>query len=211
MFSPRFITAAEVLAERNEGPGYAEWRSLGGGHDGLGFFGFMPSCDCPNCRNYYDPTGEQIAAYLNCEPSFFDRGAYMPSFYNSDLFDVSYRAARTDGIYWNSGPLRDQITIDVLKHMLDTEGPIPNALPPRSILVIRKLPTTYEYHEWVYHPVDNGYKYTLHRNGENVYNAEWRARVIKPDELYQDVHNIATSHPEASSAAAGSSSSSSSG
>ena len=93
MAFPRTVTAAEVLAER------ASARKVDPGHSGDGFYGFMPSCHCPNCRDYYDPTGEQVAAYLNCQPSFFDKLAYLPEFGVSELRTYSFYNARKPGIY----------------------------------------------------------------------------------------------------------------
>ena len=93
MAFPRTVTATEVLAER------AAARKVDPGHSGDGFYGFMPSCHCPNCRDHYDPTGEHVAAYLNCQPSLFEKLAYLPEFGASELRTYSYYNARKPGIY----------------------------------------------------------------------------------------------------------------
>ena len=93
MAFPRPVTAAEVLAER------AASRKVDPGHSGNGFYGFMPSCHCANCRDYYDPTGEHVAAYLNCKPSLFEKTAYLPEFGSSELRTYSLYNARKPGIY----------------------------------------------------------------------------------------------------------------
>ena len=192
--TPRTITPAEVLEERRTGPGFDDIRRTGGGHDGSGFFGFMPSCFCINCRNYYDPTGEQTAAYLNCEPSYFGHGAYQPSFFGSDLWKISYFLNRKDGIYWNSGKPVDMISLEELAASLDTSPAAPSSIPPRSILIIKGVDSADDplcYHEWTYHQIENGYKYTLYRNGDNVYNADWRKNVILREALFDAVNTVA--------------------
>ncbi len=79
MAFPRTVTATEVLTER------AAMRTVDPGHNGSGFYGFMPACHCPGCRDHFDPTGEHVAAYLNCQPSYFDKNAYLPEFGVSKL------------------------------------------------------------------------------------------------------------------------------
>ena len=93
MAFPRLVTAVEVLTER------AEMRKVDPGHSGNGFYGFMPSCHCPNCRDHFDLTGEQMAAYLNCQPSCFDKLAYLPEFGPSKLRSYSFYNNRKPGIY----------------------------------------------------------------------------------------------------------------
>jgi hypothetical protein len=93
MAFPRTVTATEVLAER------AAMRAVDPGHNGSGFYGFMPACHCPGCRDHFDPTGEHVAAYLNCQPSYFDRNAYLPEFGESKLRTYSFYNARSPGIY----------------------------------------------------------------------------------------------------------------
>lgn len=77
----------------------AERRAVDPGHDGTGFYGFMPACSCAGCRDHFDPTGEHVAAYLNCQPSYFDKNAYLPEFGDSKLRIHSFYAARSPGIY----------------------------------------------------------------------------------------------------------------
>jgi hypothetical protein len=93
MAFPRSVTATEVLTER------AAMRAVDPGHNGSGFYGFMPACHCPGCRDHFDPTGEHVAAYLNCQPSYFDKNAYLPEFGVSKLRTYSFYNARKPGIY----------------------------------------------------------------------------------------------------------------
>jgi hypothetical protein len=74
-------------------------RAVDPGHNGSGFYGFMPACHCPGCRDHFDPTGEHVAAYLNCQPSYFDKNAYLPEFGVSKLRTYSFYNARKPGIY----------------------------------------------------------------------------------------------------------------
>jgi hypothetical protein len=87
----RRITAAEVLAERT-----ALRKELGHVPHGTGAGWssyFWVSCDCPNCRDEYDPSGNESAAYMNLEPSFFDDQGEIPSFAFSTLYKQSFLAA----------------------------------------------------------------------------------------------------------------------
>ena len=98
---PRLITAAEILAERAElrkslssiphGTGRG-WSSM-----------IWIYCDCPNCRDEYDPTGEESAKYLNMDPSsLFTQQAEIPSFAFSKIASESLLAAATPGIYFDN-------------------------------------------------------------------------------------------------------------
>ena len=92
MIFPRAILAEEIMLERTAA------RKIDPGHSGDGFYGFMPNCPCPSCRDHYDPTGKETAAYLNCEPSYFDKIAFIPSF-PPEIFKYSFYNARKPGIY----------------------------------------------------------------------------------------------------------------
>jgi hypothetical protein len=76
---PRLITAEEVLVERSDlrrELGYVP-HGTGRGWSSM----LWVSCDCPNCRDHYDPTGEESAKYLNMDfPSFFNDQSEKPSF-----------------------------------------------------------------------------------------------------------------------------------
>jgi hypothetical protein len=98
MAFPRIVKATEVLAERDAA------RKVDPGHSGGGFYGFMPVCHCANCRDHYDPTGEEVAAYLNCQSSFFDKLAYLPEFGQSELYTYSFYNNRKPGIYLQGLP-----------------------------------------------------------------------------------------------------------
>lgn len=98
MSAPRLITAAEILAERA-----ALRTELGHVPHGTGS-GWSSmlwiSCDCPNCRDEYDPTGEESAKYLNMEYDSFFRGkSEMPSFAFSKIAKESFLAAVKPGFY----------------------------------------------------------------------------------------------------------------
>lgn len=94
---PRMITAEEILAERRELlKSDMDWP-----HDYHSRCGVWVSCDCPKCRNYYDPTGEETAKYLNMEyPSWFDGQSEKPCFFGfSNLAKQSYYATIQNGFY----------------------------------------------------------------------------------------------------------------
>lgn len=124
MAFPRPVTAAEVLAER------AEKRKVDPGHRGDGFYGFMPVCHCPNCRDYFDPTGEHVAAYLNCEPSCFDKLAYLPEFGPSELRTYSFYNARKPGIYVQgpSGGMLFSSPVKAVRNAVLMQPPSPHVL-----------------------------------------------------------------------------------
>lgn len=93
----RLITAEEILAERRallESNQYFH-------HDYNSRCGVWVSCDCPKCRDYYDPTGEESAKFLNMEfPSWFDGQSERPSFFGfSTLALESYYARVQKGFY----------------------------------------------------------------------------------------------------------------
>jgi hypothetical protein len=98
MTSPRLITAAEVLAERTALR--AELGSVPHG-TGTGWSSYMwVSCDCPNCRDNYDPTGEESAKYLNMDhESFFRDQSEKPSFAFSKITAHSFLAHTKPGFY----------------------------------------------------------------------------------------------------------------
>jgi hypothetical protein len=93
---PRMITAAEILAERQE----LRNSGMDFPHNFNARCGVWVYCDCPPCRDYYDPTGEESAKYLNMEyPSWFDGQSDVPSFYFSKLAKESYLGHRKPGFY----------------------------------------------------------------------------------------------------------------
>jgi len=99
---PRRITAAEILAERQalrQELGYIP-HGTGRGWSSM----FWVSCDCPNCRDNYDPTGEESAKYLNMDPtSFFADQGEMASFSFSRIAKESLWFSVTPGIYFDDG------------------------------------------------------------------------------------------------------------
>ena len=96
---PRRITGAEILDELNG--------LLNNGtywpHDYNSRCGLTVSCDCPKCRLYYDPTGEESAKYLNMEyPSWFNGQGEKPSFVFSTIARESILAHAKPGFYIDS-------------------------------------------------------------------------------------------------------------
>ena len=115
---PRLITAAEILAELNE--------LLNNGtywpHDYNARCGVWVYCDCPKCRLYYDPTGEESAKYLNMDHESFFRGqSDQPSFAFSRLFKESYLAHSKPGFY--VGKRRDCLSLDEV-HTVALQAPL---------------------------------------------------------------------------------------
>jgi hypothetical protein len=98
MASPRLITAAEVLAERTALRSELGYVPHG---TGTGWSSYMwVSCDCPNCRDEYDPTGEESAKYLNMDYESFFRGqSEKPSFAFSKIAAHSFLAHAKPGFY----------------------------------------------------------------------------------------------------------------
>lgn len=124
---PRMITAAEILAERQE------LRDSGTDfpHNFNARCGVWVYCDCPPCRDYYDPTGMESAKYLNMEyPSWFDGQSDTPSFYFSKIAKESYLAHRQPGFY--IGNAKKPASLEDV--MLVLTPPLP--LKPKRILHI---------------------------------------------------------------------------
>lgn len=101
---PRIITAAEILEDRRalfENGGVSYWP-----HDYNSRCGVWVSCDCPKCRDYYDPTGEESAKYLNMDPtSFFVDQSEIPSFSMTKIAKESFWAAAAPGFYFDNGSI----------------------------------------------------------------------------------------------------------
>ena len=132
MSSPRNITAAEILTERA-----ALRNELGSVPHGTGrgwSSMYWVSCDCPNCRDEYDPTGEESAKYLNGDyTSFFCDQSDIPSFAFSKIAKDSYWFSLTPGFYFDTG-VHGVRTLDELLTQLTP----PLALYPKHILYIGK-------------------------------------------------------------------------
>jgi len=126
MAFPRTVTATEVLTER------AAMRAVDPGHNGTGFYGFMPACHCPGCRDHFDPTGEHVAAYLNCQPSYFDKNAYLPEFGESKLRTYSFYNARKPGIYVQGpsygSPMIFSCPVKAARNVVLSTSPAPHVL-----------------------------------------------------------------------------------
>lgn len=126
MAFPRTVTATEVLTERGA------MRAVDPGHNGSGFYGFMPACHCPGCRDHFDPTGEHVAAYLNCQPSYFDKNAYLPEFGVSKLRTYSFYNARKPGIYVQGpsygSPMIFPCPVKAVRNAVLSTSPAPHVL-----------------------------------------------------------------------------------
>jgi hypothetical protein len=147
--------ASDVLAER------VRQLDISGdpGHTGTGFWGFMPDCFCYNCRSYFDPSGQEMANYLNCKPSVIDTNSVLPYFLDNDtLWPRSLRFSRMDrgGIFVETvaGETRQEVTLEelVLKD------------PPLSVEVMGRNGQG-QFVIVLYRPVDEGYKSMRHVNG----------------------------------------------
>ena len=129
MASPRIITAEELVAERNE-----LRKELGSIPHGTGSGWssyFWVYCDCPNCSEYYDPTGAERAKYLNMDPSsFFADQSDQPTFAFSKIAKESFLAAATHGFYFDA-----DARVRTLESFLEQLTP-PLALYPKHILHI---------------------------------------------------------------------------
>jgi hypothetical protein len=132
---PRVITAEEVLTERaalRKELGYVP-HGTGRGWSSM----YWVSCDCPNCRDYYDPTGEESAKYLNMDfPSFFNDQSEKPSFAFSKIAKDSYLAHMSPGFYIGNAKKPAQLD-DII---LVLTPPLP--LKPKRILYISQK------HDW---------------------------------------------------------------
>ena len=173
---PRFISATEVLTERKQ-----QLRESGDpGHSGSGFWGFMPDCFCYNCRTHYDPTGAEIAAYLNCMPSFFDAGV-APSFLKSSLLEESFLAARSStGLFveFAAGQQREETTLDALLTAL-SGGATPVRIQRRALVGGKRV-----LDEFI--STVGGYQRYTRVNGDHVFTSAGAAaeeRVVVVDEL----------------------------
>ena len=129
--SPRRITAAEILTERTALRSELGYIPHG---TGRGWSSMLwKSCDCPNCRDEYDPTGEESAKYLNMDPrSYFTDQSEIPSFAFSKIAADSIWANATQGIYFD-----DDARVRTLKGFIEQMTP-PLAIRPSHILHIGK-------------------------------------------------------------------------
>jgi hypothetical protein len=129
MSAPRIITAEEIVEERTQ-----LRKELGSVPHGTGrgwSSMFWVYCDCPNCSEYYDPTGSERAKYLNMDPSsFYTDQSDLPSFAFSKIVKDSFLAAATPGFYFDA-----DARVRTLNALLEQLTP-PLALYPKHILHI---------------------------------------------------------------------------
>jgi len=117
------VTAKEVMLDREA------TRIANAVYEYSSLHGFMEICPCPNCRDEYDPTGKESAAFLNCEPSYFDKFSFIPIF-SPELFKKSFYSSRKPGIYVQ-GPIGGMIFPSPLKAVRNAildEKPSPHIL-----------------------------------------------------------------------------------
>jgi hypothetical protein len=126
MSTPRRITAAEILTDRR-----ALFESdMNWPHD-YTRCGVWIYCDCPKCRDYYDPTGEECAKYLNMDPtSFFTDQSDLASFSLTKIAKESLWAAAGPGFYVDA-----DAHVRTLDELIEQLSP-PIALQPTHILHI---------------------------------------------------------------------------
>lgn len=135
---PRLITAEEILRER--AVLRAEKGNISHG-TGRGWSSYMwVYCDCPNCRDEYDPTGVESAKFLNMDHTSFFRGQNdIPSFSSSKLVYESFYYAAKPGFYIDADTKRyDSMELNI---MLSP----PAQLNPSTILYIHEDKTWDEY------------------------------------------------------------------
>lgn len=127
--APRRITAAEVLADRRALlESDTDWP-----HDYNARCGVWIYCDCPKCREYYDPTGEETAKYLNMDPtSFFTMQSDLPSFSMTQIAKKSLWFTVAPGIYFDA-----DARLRTLDSFIEQMTP-PLALRPSHILHVSK-------------------------------------------------------------------------
>ncbi len=168
LIKPRYITAAEVLAERDE------QRSLspGGGHGtGTGWSSMLwISCDCHACRTEYDPTGEESTKYMNMEfPSFFNSQSELPSFILSKLFKESYLAAAGPGFY--IGSAKKAATLDDVILVITP----PLVMRPARILHISK---DYIWDEFILYEAKTLWRRRTYAKGRSIWYKEGEDQAI---------------------------------
>jgi hypothetical protein len=119
---PRLINATDLLEESRALSKDGQFPHNYNSRTGVWIY-----CDCPPCRDYYDPTREESAKYLNMDfSSFFTDQADIPSFDFSTIAKDSYVFATTPGFY-----------ID--QHVRDFDTFISQLTPPLAIRVSRIL------------------------------------------------------------------------
>lgn len=153
---PRFVTAEEVLAER----AIMREEMLFAPHV------MTYVCNCPQCGNQYDPTGEETAKYLNMEyPTLFDGREQLPSFVLSELGSESYLAHLKPGFY--IGNAKKPATLEDVVLVLSPPFP----LHPKRILHISY---NYVWDEFILSESKQTWKRNTYIRGQSIW--------YKPDE-----------------------------
>ena len=169
---PRLITAAEVIAERTalrQELGYVP-HGTGNGWSSM----FWVSCDCPNCRDEYDPTGEESAKYMNMDyTSFFCDQSDIPSFAFSKIAKESYWFNAEPGFYFDTG-VHGVRSLDELLSQLTP----PLAIYPKHILYIGKERVI---DRFFLNADDTTWTRRSWKNGQSVWDSTDQTRIIKRD------------------------------
>lgn len=176
MSAPRLITASEILAERTElrtELGYIP-HGTGRGWSSM----LWVSCDCPNCRDEYDPTGEESAKYLNMDHESFFRGkSEKPSFAFSKIAKESFLAAVTPGFY--VGKRRDCLSFEQLKEV---------ALQAPLILHIG---TDYVWNEYIPSEDETVWLRRTYKQGRSVFYEKEEDKKVSADKLLDHLSTLA--------------------
>lgn len=173
MSSPRYITAAEVLEERaalREQLGHVPHGTGRGWSSMLWIY-----CDCPNCRDSYDPTGEESAKYLNMEyPSFFNGQHDVPSFAFSKIAAESFLAHLKPGFY--IGNAKKAAALDDVVMILTP----PLVLRPARIL---RVGEDYTWDEFILSEDKTKWSRRTYKNGHSIFYREGEDQNIPLKEL----------------------------
>jgi hypothetical protein len=169
---PRLITAAEVLEERKALRSELSSVPHGTGRGWSSYF--WVSCDCPNCRDNYDPTGEECAKYLNMDSTSFFRGqSEAPSFAFSKIAKESFLAYATPGFYLKE----TRLTVDELL----------TQLTPSTSTILR-IGEDGTWDEFILN--GNAWKRRTYKKGRSVYYKEEENPSIPSGELVQRLHEL---------------------
>ena len=162
MAIPRLITATEILAERNALRARLSYIPHGTKPQWGGYVEI--SCDCPNCRDHYDPTGVECAKYLNMNPtSFFCLQSDIPCFSFSEIAKESYIANAAPGFYFD-----DDRLVRSKDELLSEMTPLPRHIFHISKDgVLDRFILSKDMTNWTRHTWKNGHT-VYYKDGENL-------------------------------------------
>jgi hypothetical protein len=175
MSAPRLITASEILAERaalRTELGYIP-HGTGRGWSSM----FWVYCDCPNCRDEYDPTGEESAKYLNMDHESFFRGqSDKPSFAFSKIAKESFLAHSKPGFY--VGKRRDCLSLEQVKEV---------ALQAPLILHIG---ADYAWNEYIPSEDETVWRRRGYKDGRSVWFQKEEDKTVPADKLLEHLASL---------------------